>query len=174
MQEEALIDEIISDVKTIGMNIFVFFLGIILMSNPFLLSNFILFISVFALIKLSISLFVSYQESDNSNFDEIVDEEKKDEIHELNMRIKRLKKQNLHLKKESKKYEKKMKQESKEETKEESTQVIDNETKEEYNNDVEESKEEKNIKSTKSNESFSVLNEDDAEWINGEVQIIRK
>ena len=166
MQEEALIDEIISDVKTIGMNIFVFFLGIILMSNPFLLSNFILFISVFALIKLSISLFVSYQESDNSNFDEIVDEEKKDEIHELNMRIKRLKKQNL--------YEKKMKQESKEETKEESTQVIDNETKEEYNNDVEESKEEKNIKSTKSNESFSVLNEDDAEWINGEVQIIRK
>ena len=144
------------------------------MSNPFLLSNFILFISVFALIKLSISLFVSYQESDNSNFDEIVDEEKKDEIHELNMRIKRLKKQNLHLKKEFKKYEKKMKQESKEETKEESTQVIDNETKEEYNNDVEESKEEKNIKSTKSNESFSVLNEDDAEWINGEVQIIRK
>ena len=107
MQEEALIDEIISDVKTIGMNIFVFFLGIILMSNPFLLSNFILFISVFALIKLSISLFVSYQESDNSNFDEIVDEEKKDEIHELNMRIKRLKKQNLHLKKEFKKYEKK-------------------------------------------------------------------
>ena len=58
-KDELIVEEIITTFKTVVLNIFVFILCIFLFMNPYLLSNFVLFISVFAFIKVSISFFSS-------------------------------------------------------------------------------------------------------------------
>lgn len=102
-KDEMIVDEIITTFKTVVLNIFVFILCIFLFMNPYLLSNVVLFISVFAFIKVSISFFSSSFETQQSLLEEtqpllavrMMDEEE-NEI--LRNKVRKLKKDNTLLK----------------------------------------------------------------------------
>jgi len=99
-KDELIVEEIITTFKTVVLNIFVFILCIFLFMNPYLLSNFVLFISVFAFIKVSISFFSSSFETQQPLLEEtqtfhIIDDDQ-NEI--LRNKIRKLKKDNTLLK----------------------------------------------------------------------------
>ena len=58
-EDEFIVNEILTTFKNVVLNIFIFILCIFLFMNPYLLSNVVLFISVFAFIKVAISFFSS-------------------------------------------------------------------------------------------------------------------
>jgi hypothetical protein len=98
-KDELIVDEIITTLKNVVLNIFIFILCVFLFMNPYLLSNVVLFISVFAFIKVSMSFFSSpfqpREQIETQTF-HIIDEDENIEI--LRNKIRKLKKDNALLK----------------------------------------------------------------------------
>ena len=99
-EDEFIINEILTTFKNVVLNIFIFILCIFLFMNPYLLSNVVLFISVFAFIKVSISFFSSSFQTqqplvESTQTFHIIDDEE-NEI--LRNKIRKLKKDNTLLK----------------------------------------------------------------------------
>jgi hypothetical protein len=99
-EDEFIINEILTTFKNVVLNIFIFILCIFLFMNPYLLSNVVLFISVFAFIKASISFFSSSFQTqqplvESTQTFHIIDD---DENEILRSKIRKLKKDNTLLK----------------------------------------------------------------------------
>ena len=100
-KDELIVSEILSTLKIVILNIFIFILCIFLFMNPYLLSNVILFISVFVFIKVSISFFSSSFETQEQSLVEqtlTVHAMDEDENEILRNKIRKLKRDNNLLK----------------------------------------------------------------------------
>uniref|UniRef100_A0A6C0E136 Uncharacterized protein n=1 Tax=viral metagenome TaxID=1070528 RepID=A0A6C0E136_9ZZZZ len=99
-EDEFIVNEILTTFKNVVLNIFIFILCIFLFMNPYLLSNVVLFISVFAFIKVAISFFSSSFQAqqplvESTQTFHIIDD---DENEILRSKIRKLKKDNTLLK----------------------------------------------------------------------------